>query len=241
MGQRTAADDITEAFLIERGYKVSEQEPDLGIGVRIEFKAESGDAGGLLEVKEIDPETAPLRDARVKASWSQKEMLKPIRGQIHQGARKLREAKDLGLPLVVVLVDAQRAMPGLLSPTEIIAAMKGDLSVRVRVAAAGPVGPASLVTGRNGKLRNDHPYLSAVTALHANRKDGYFAHTFVTHSPGAIPLSPAFFSGPDDLVYDYSEDGPEGEYLLRTRVPRAQSHRASADPHVRTAGRSHGY
>ncbi len=92
--------DITEAFLIERGYKVSEHEPNLGIGVRIEFKAESGDDGCLLEVKEIDPQTAPLRDARVKASWSQTEMLKPIRGQIHQGARKLREAKDLGLPLV---------------------------------------------------------------------------------------------------------------------------------------------
>jgi hypothetical protein len=53
---------------------------------------------------------------------------------------------------VVVLVDAQRAMPGLLGPTEIIAAMKGDLSVRVPVAAAGPVGPASLVTAGTGSF-----------------------------------------------------------------------------------------
>jgi integrase len=57
-----------------------------------------------------------MKDANEKPEgWSEKEMLKPVRGQIHQGARKLREAKDLGLPLVVVLVDAQGAMSGLLN------------------------------------------------------------------------------------------------------------------------------
>lgn len=216
MGQRTAADDITEAYCIERGYTVSEHEPDLGIGKRIEFEIESGDDGCLLEVKEFDLETAPMKDANEKPEgWSEKEMLKPVRGQIHQGARKLREAKDLGLPLVVVLVDAQSAMSELLNPARIVAAMKGDLEIQIP--ARGPVVAPTLTAGRNGELRNDHPYLSAVTVLHRNW-DKYLAHTFVTNSPGATPLSPAFFSGPDDLVFDYTEGDECGEYLLRERT-----------------------
>jgi len=215
MGQRTAADDITEAYCIERGYTVSEHEPDLGIGKRIEFKIESGDDGCLTEVKEFDLATAPMTDG--KGRWCQKETLKPIRSQIHEGAHKLKKAKDLGLPLVVVLVDAQGAMERLLNPFQIVAAMKGDLEILIP--ERGPVVAPTLAAGRNGELRNDHPYLSAVTVLHRNWNwDKCLAHTFVTHSPGATPLSPAFFSGPDDLVFDYTEGDEFGEYLLRART-----------------------
>lgn len=210
MGQRTDGDNIAEAYFIAREYTVSEHEPDLGIGVRIEFKIEHGGDGCLTEVKEFDLESAPMTDG--KGRWCQKETLKPIRGQIHEGARKLKKANDLGLPLVVVLVDAQGAMQGLLNPPQIIAAMKGDREIQIP--ARGPVVAPTLAAGRNGKLRNDHPYLSAVTVLHRNW-DKYLAHTFVTHSPGATPLSPAFFSGPEDVVFDYTEGDEFGQYLLR--------------------------
>jgi hypothetical protein len=86
MGQYTDAGNITEAYSSERGYKVSEHEPDLGIPVRIEFKVDSGDDGCLVEVKEFDPATAPMRDARRKGSWSRAEILKPIRG--HRASRE---------------------------------------------------------------------------------------------------------------------------------------------------------
>ncbi|HTW41567.1 MAG TPA: hypothetical protein VMD79_04590 [Solirubrobacteraceae bacterium] len=73
MGQRTAADEITEAYCIERGYTVSEHEPDLGIGKRIEFEIESGDDGCLLEVKEATPHAWSVgsrRTAEHRERWS---------------------------------------------------------------------------------------------------------------------------------------------------------------------------
>jgi hypothetical protein len=202
-----------EAYLVEHGYVVPEHEPDLGIGVRPEYLVERDGEFCLTEVKEFDPATAPMRDARVKGSWSQEEMLKPIRGQIHHAARKLKKAIGLGHPLVIVLTDPRFAMPGLLGPTEIIAAMAGDLAVRVPVSASGPPGPTELAATRNGELRQAHVYISAVVVIHERLVTGHFAHTFVTHSPGAEPLSEVFFRGPDDRVYDYSPE--EGRYLRR--------------------------
>jgi hypothetical protein len=140
-------------------------------------------------------------------------MLKPIRGQIHEAAKKLKKAKDLRYPLVVVLTDPRHALSGLIGPQEMVAAMMGDLAVRVPVSARGPVGPAMLGAGRNGELRHDHAYISAVTVIHERVMGDLVAHTFVTHSPEAMPLAPQFFSGDEDSIFDYS--GEEGTYLLR--------------------------
>jgi hypothetical protein len=91
-----------------------------------------------------------------------REVLKPIRRQIHEAARQLRDARPLKLPLVVVLTDPRRALLGLLRPFELIAAMHGDPLVQVPTSGHGAVGPARLVAGRNGELRNDHPCVTAV-------------------------------------------------------------------------------
>jgi len=203
---------MLESYLIEHGYDVPEYEPDLGIGVRVEYRLECGGELCLTEVKEFAPESNPIKRS---GSYSQEETLKPIRGQIHEAARKLRNATALGLPLVVVLTDPNQALFGMLGSTEIIAAMKGDLSVEVPVSQSGPVGPARFTAGLNGELRNDHPYISAVVVIHsiAGR---HVAHTYVTHSPGAANLPPAFFSGEGDVVFDYSHE--DGKYLLRERA-----------------------
>jgi hypothetical protein len=100
MGQRTDGDRRVEAYLAEQGILVPEHEPDLGVGVRPEYLVEHVGDSCLVEVKEFALESWPIKDARVKSSFSQQEMLKPIRGQIHHAARKLRRAKDLGHPLV---------------------------------------------------------------------------------------------------------------------------------------------
>jgi hypothetical protein len=100
-----------------------------------------------------------------------------------------------------------------------IAAISGDLSVVQRVSPTGPVGPAILTTGRNGELRQDHAYISAVTVIHERPMGDLFAQTFVTHSPNALSLAPQFFSGNEDSIFDYSED--EGTYLLREPVETA--------------------
>jgi hypothetical protein len=207
MGQRTPGDQMFEAYLTEHGYVVPEHEPDLGIGVRPEYLVERDGQHCLTEVKEFDAATAPMIDASAKTSWSQEEMLKPIRGQVHQAARKLRKATALGHPLVIVLTDPQHAMFGLLGPTEIEAALRGDLSVRLPVLRSGrAAGEPMFVTGRNGELRNDHPYVSAVVAIHERSVFENFAHTFITDSPDAVPLPKVFFRGPSDSTFVYSAD-----------------------------------
>ncbi len=200
MGQRTAGDEMFEAYLVERGYDVPEHEPALGVRVRPEYLVELDGARCLTEVKEFAPDAWPLN--RGSGTYSQQETLKPIRGQIHEAARKLREARALGYPLVVVLTDPHRSMSGLFGSQEIVAAMAGDLAVRVPVSARGPVGPTELAATRNGELRNDHPYVSAVVVIRERSESEHFAETFVTHSPDAIPLPPVFFRGPDDLVFE---------------------------------------
>lgn len=205
MGQRTPGDEMFEAYLVEHGYVVPEHEPDLGIGVRPEYLVERDGEHCLTEVKEFDPATAPMRDTSIKASWSQEETLKPIRNQVHHAARKLRKATKLGYPLVIVLVDAQQAMPGFLGSTDIEAALRGDLSVRLEVLRSGrAAGEPMFTTGRNGELRNDHPYISAVVVIHERSVFEHFAHAFVTNSPEAMPLSEVFFSGPRDSTFLYS-------------------------------------
>ena len=153
-----------EAYLSERGLAVPEHERDLGIGVRPEYLVEHDGESCLVEVKEFARESNPIQGS---GSFTQEQTLKPIRGQIHEAARKLRRGRDLGFPLVVVLTDPNRALMGLLGPTEVIAAMHGDLMIRVP--RSGPPEAATMTTGRNGELRNDHPYISVVTVFRCDR------------------------------------------------------------------------
>lgn len=175
-----------EAYLVERGIAVPEHEPDLGIGVRPEYLVEHDGERCLVEVKEFARESWPIRAGET----TMEEVLKPIRNQIHHAARKLREARRLHLPLVVVLTDPNRALTSLLGPFELISALRGDPMVELR--NLGAVDVVRTVSGRNGELRNDHPYVSAVVVVHE-------------------PLFTGRHQG--DQVYDYSAE--TDTYTLR--------------------------
>lgn len=190
-----------EQYLAERDFDVPEHEPDLGIGVRPEYLLERGGDECLTEVKEFARGPWPIR----QGSNSQQEVLKPIRRQIHEAARKLRNAEALGRPLVVVLTDPHQALWGLLWPRELIAAMHGDMTIRMPIhPGGGQAGPASLMSGRNGELRHDHPSISAVVVVHELPTGRHRSDAYVTHSPAALALPPVFFAGPADAFYDYS-------------------------------------
>jgi hypothetical protein len=201
MSQRTEGDLLFETYLRHEGITVPEHEPDLGIGVRIEYLLDVDGNTCATEVKQFDPSSWPIK----RGVTPMDQVLKPHRTQIHAAARKLREAKDLGHPLVVVLTDPKNALFGLLRPLEIMSAMMGDLQVRVPVSGGGPVGGAGWVAGRNGELRNDHPYISAVTYIDHSAEHPR-ARTFITNSPAAVPLSPVFFRGAEDLVWEHSDE-----------------------------------
>ena len=195
-----------ERYLEHHGFESPEHEPDLGIGVRPEYLLEREGNRCLMEVKEFAPESNPIK---ASGTYSQEQTLKPIRRQIHEAARKLRQARELQIPLVVVLTDPNRALTGLMRPMEMIAALRGDLMV-----VAPPFGPDQLTTARNGELRNDHPYVSAVVAIEEDLFGGkHRADTFLTNSPEAEALSPVFFAGERDAIFDYSSE--TGTYGLR--------------------------
>jgi hypothetical protein len=160
VGKRTEGDLMFERYLFERGFDVPEHEPDLGIRVRPEYLLTCGSATCLTEVKEFAVDSWPIR----QGFNSQQEVLRPIRRQIHEAARKLRSAKNLGHPLVAVLTDPHRALFGLLEPREVIAAIRGDMTIVVPL--GGHADQATLVNGRNGELSNNHPYVSAVLVVH---------------------------------------------------------------------------
>ena len=110
-----------------------------------------------------------------------------------------------GMPLVVVLTDPHQALWGLLWPRELIAAIHGDMTVRVPIGPSGSqAGPAALVSGRNGELRHDHPYVGGVVVIHQLHTGQHRSDAFITHSASAVPVPSVFFAGRDDAFYDYT-------------------------------------
>src|SRR5271168_1365806 len=95
-------------------------------------------------------------------SGSMQDLLKPIRAKIHDAAPQLKAARDLGHPLVVVLTNPHSA-PVIMGEREMLWAIEGDPIVRVPVTGSAP--PVHTV-GRNGELRSDHAYVTAVVVLH---------------------------------------------------------------------------
>jgi hypothetical protein len=130
-----------EAYVAERGLEVPEHEPDLGIGSRPDYVVERDGARCVVEVKSFAKDAWPIR----RGSTSMQGVLKPIRGQIHNAARQLRDAESLDLPLVVVLTDPLGSMWGLLRSFEVIAAMHGDPMVHLRTTGHEAVGPVTMV------------------------------------------------------------------------------------------------
>ncbi len=88
------------------------------------------------------------------------QMVKPIRGQLREAAKKYREFAGLGLPLVDILVnDCHLHIP--MHDQAIVSAMYGDASVRLSLDS----GEATVVLGRNGALTNHGQYISGVGVL----------------------------------------------------------------------------
>ena len=78
----------------------------------------------------------------------------------------MKPLADSGRPLVIVLANPGGAWVGLW-PQEIVWAMYGDPAFAFSVDAqtGDAVDEGGFITTRNGKLRNDHPYISAVAVV----------------------------------------------------------------------------
>lgn len=160
--------DLAEArvkrYLSERGYTVT-YEPDLGIASRPDFLITAGAHTVVAEVKAFET-YGILQNAvpgQVEAR-SLTEALKPVRRQISAAAGQLRDLKGRGWPLIAVLSNPG-ARPIPFTPYMVMSAMYGDLEMQAPMLQDGSLGDFRSIAGRNGKLTNDHPYLSAVVVV----------------------------------------------------------------------------
>jgi hypothetical protein len=214
MGQRTAGDLMFEAYLAEQGFGDVEHEPDLGVGKRPDYVIERDGQRCVVEVKEFAPDTSPFPNQRFGSIDSQT-LLKPIRSQLREAARKFKAMENLGLPLTVMLTNPNGALLDLSIPN-IVYAMYGDPAFTFPVSSetGGSTAPGEFIADRNGRYRADHQYVSAVGLLGCRqRRADYIHQLFAQH--GQLSATEGF-----RIVAEADERGeiPDGHYHVVTLV-----------------------
>jgi hypothetical protein len=177
---RTEADDWFARYLLDQGNVPGEHEPDLsdrGITSRPDFLPHNT-AGEQIacEVKQFSPNSKlgrRLRQGR-PISAGDKEVFGPIRNQVAEAAATLKPLAAEGLPLVAVLANPEGA-PVDLSVDHVVEALYGTAAYTLAIdpTTGGAIGDGQWILGRDGKLTNDHQYLSAVALMRvrAHRQD----------------------------------------------------------------------
>jgi len=159
-----------ERYLRTHDYEYEYEPPfDPEIPTRPDFIARRGDAELVCEVKgfeEVPPVERRVRGATHPMMLSAREVLGPMRGAVREAARNLKPLAGSPWPLIVVLANPLE-LKVFLSMDRLTEAMVGDLGVAGAYnPEQGQVENMRFEYGRDGRLRNDHPYISAVAILH---------------------------------------------------------------------------
>jgi hypothetical protein len=164
---KTDAERWFERYLRDHGYSY-DYEPDLGVGKHPDFVIERNGVKVVCEVKAFEQVPAlqkKLEGRTAPVMASDDEVYGPIRSAVRQAAKQLKPLADAGLPLVVVLANPLGFVVHL-NMERLIEAMFGNPGWAGKFdAEKGEVEDMKFEYGRDGKLRNDHPYISAVVIL----------------------------------------------------------------------------
>jgi hypothetical protein len=154
-----------DRYVTEHGHDPGEAEPDLGIEKNPDRLIRWNDVEVVCEIKQFEHDPFALLLNRV-GILDLTSALRQVRKAIERAAKQLKPLDGSGRPLVVVLANPKQ-MPVPFSSHEILWALYGDpvWTIPIRAASGGPAGEASYGMDRNGQLRNQHRYLSAVLAL----------------------------------------------------------------------------
>jgi hypothetical protein len=185
-----------------------------------------GEADAICEVEEFSADSGwSPSSAGPSGRRSMEVVLRPVRNKIREGARQLKPLAESGRPLVIVLANPSAAWVGL-SPRELVWAMYGDPAYRFAIDAdTGEAADGEFITTRNGKLRNDHPYISALALVAKRERAVDFYEELLDGMEGALPEQKL---GAINAAKDRGEV-PEG-YYHRLDVYRSISNMAAPLP-----------
>lgn len=167
---KTQADQWFEDYLREQGVEPGGHEPDPGgldgprpdylptaDGAQIACEVKQFGRGSKLERRLAEQSVGVIPDA---------ELYGPIRNQVKEAAKQLKPLTTRGMPLVVVLANPEEVWVDL-SIQNVIAALYGNpqWTMQIDTATGAAVDDGHPELGRDGKLTNDHAYLSAIALL----------------------------------------------------------------------------
>jgi|GEM_PF-5719424 len=164
---KTESERWFERYLRAHGYSY-DYEPDLGVEKRPDFLIERKDVRVVCEIKAF--ETVPALQKKLEGATqpmmaSDDEVYGPMRSAVREASKQLKPLADAGMPLVVVLANPLGYRVHL-NIEHLIEAMFGNPGWAGRFdAETGTVEEMKFEYGRDGKLRNDHPYISALLIL----------------------------------------------------------------------------
>lgn len=162
--RRNEAEDWFEQYLLDHGYSF-EYEPDLDVQTRPDFIIDRAEVRVVCEVKGFPQPTAfkeRLRRSVGAFTASDKEVYGPMRSAVREAARQLKPLASSGLPLVVVLADALDHVVHL-DVEHLVEAMFGNPGWTGSLnQTTGELEDLHFAYGRDGRLRNDHPYIGGV-------------------------------------------------------------------------------
>lgn len=168
---KTTADEWFGGYLVDHGCDPGEHEPDLSswdVATRPDYLPKRGTSQIACEVEQFGTGSKLARrlaEQRTVAA-SNAEVYGPIRHRVGEAARQLKPLASRGLPLMVVLANTTGA-PVDLGVDHVLAALYGNpgWTIPINQATGRAVGEGRFELGRDGKLTNNHPYLSAVVLL----------------------------------------------------------------------------
>jgi hypothetical protein len=219
--KREKGELLFERYLRETGHAGADHlEPDLGIETNPDYEISKGGATAIAEVKEFADGKLHrrLNDPKGNRVFNagDREQFGDVRKKVSEAARQLKPLKDSGLPLVVVITN----------PNNIFVPL-GDIDVRAAIygmpAIGGELDPElnqivnmRPIPGKNGRLTNDHQYISAVVVLGMGSYRGDARQEWL--DANEVRLGATYG---DDMSAKYAEvfealqsiTAPEGEYV----------------------------
>lgn len=171
MSNQTDSEELFKRYLDgNKNVLKYEYHPVLG-GLKFpDYKIYTKQCEILCEITEFtDTKLNRLLECQGTAVLDVNDVLKPIREKISYESRQFSEYRNLNIPCVVVLCNSKRVRVEL-SSDFILSAMYGNISGKLVINKSGREAAKWLgwYYDRNGKLTNQHQYISAVVVLERN-------------------------------------------------------------------------